>query len=75
MCLFFLIHTRGCCASVVIQQLSIFQCNHTFAMKGCETNIYTIQDGTTTSKLVQCIRRLPYDALWKMMNGTLRAVA
>ena len=49
MCLFFShTHARGCCASVVMQRLSIFQCNHKFALKGFEANIYTIQDGTTT---------------------------
>ena len=64
MCLFFShTHARRCCASVVMQRLSIFQCSHKFAIKGCEANIYTIQDGTTASKLTQCIRRLPYDGL------------
>ena len=64
MCLIFShTHARECCASVVMQLLSIFQCNHKFAIKGCEANIYIIKDGTTTSKLNQCIRRLPYDGL------------
>ena len=51
------------------------KCDHKFAIRGCQTDIYTIQDGTTTPKVTQCVRQLPYDALWKMVNGILRAVA
>ena len=52
-----------------MQQLFIFQCNHKFAVKDCETSVYTIQDGTTTSKLIQCkvtLRRFVKDDEWNI---------
>ena len=47
-----------------VKFIIFIKCNHKFAIKGCESNIYTIQDGTTTSKPWSSYLTTLYERWW-----------
>ena len=59
-----------------LQILFFINCNHKFAIKGFETYIYTIQDGTYQDLKTDPVRKtITLRRFMMMVNGILRAVA